>query len=428
MIRKQLKKGAMVAITIALMITPIGCTRESVGNMSGTETSTEASKESETKASEKHTEKSTQKASEKTTEKSTKATEETTEEGTETITESSTEETPAEIPAETTEEMPAETPVDTSAETPVETPVESYIPDPPATPSSSLSFMDSNAISSEYMWYVRNYNIDCEGMYQRGRALRNAGDIYDIATAVAREAYNIGGRNCIEYAFNSYFMCMGAGIECYFARNSVPGWYGHTCNMVNLAGEYFYMEPQLAQGFALWTSAAWYPLPNGSLFRYENGMDIIQDIYGNSYTVDKAYDYPEAVYNKIGAEFFRGWNEECKNIEGATPLEVEDEELHQMAKTLRNYNYGTYYFQPLKDAYEAKIENKQPGEGLAVFISNERYSYTNGDDASEYGRRMCQRVYNYYDYKSVDKIGIQFGHYDANLDGDIFGVVIYGKK
>lgn len=171
-----------------------------------------------------------------------------------------------------------------------------YIPEPEPTPepvTPNTSIVDIDMTDDQMYVFLTLYPIDYEGMYQAGQNLSYDGTDYGKAKAVCEYAYNCGGRNCIEYALNAYFVAQGAGLECYLARSSKYDWYGHVANIVNIDGQYYYMEPQGNITGSPKTFAATGPQDNGEIISYPNGLDVISDIYDNRYDCCIATDWYE---------------------------------------------------------------------------------------------------------------------------------------
>lgn len=155
-----------------------------------------------------------------------------------------------------------------------------------APPESDNQVVDINAVSDQMWVFLECYPIDYNGMYEAGKQLSHDGSDISRAKAISNYAYNQGGRNCIEYALNAYFLAKGAGIECYIARSSKYDWYGHVANVVNLDGQWYYMEPQDDIVGSPTTYAAGGTASDGSVISYPDGLDIVTDIYDNQISVN----------------------------------------------------------------------------------------------------------------------------------------------
>lgn len=156
--------------------------------------------------------------------------------------------------------------------------------EPPA-PEPNDQVVDVNAVSDQMWVFLECYPIDYSGMYNAGKQLSNDGSDISKARAVSNYAYNQGGRNCIEYALNAYFLAKGAGLECYIARSSKYDWYGHVANVIKLDGEWYYMEPQGNIVGSPTTYAAGGTASDGSVISYPDGLDVVTDIYDNQINV-----------------------------------------------------------------------------------------------------------------------------------------------
>ena len=113
-----------------------------------------------------------------------------------------------------------------------------------------------------------------------------SGSELDRAAAALADANAMGGRNCIEYALNAYFLGKGAGIDITIARSSKYDWYGHVANTIKLDGKWYYMEPQGNIVGSPYTYAA-----GGNGISYPNGLDITTDIYERNVSVTIADDW-----------------------------------------------------------------------------------------------------------------------------------------
>ena len=164
-----------------------------------------------------------------------------------------------------------------------------YIPEPEPIPepvAPNTSIVDIDMTDDQMYVFLTLYPIDYEGMYQAGQNLSYDGTNYGKAKAVCEYAYNCGGRNCIEYALNAYFVAQGAGLECYLARSSKYDWYGHVANIVNIDGQYYYMEPMTNETTANTAIAFGGYRADGSGIIDPVPLDIFFDIYDNRYSFD----------------------------------------------------------------------------------------------------------------------------------------------
>ena len=155
---------------------------------------------------------------------------------------------------------------------------------------SSMCYIFGNGTSpimNLQIWvFLSDYPIDCVGKFQAGQNLSYDGTDYGKAKAVCEYAYNCGGRNCIEYALNAYFVAQGAGLECYLARSSKYDWYGHVANIVNIDGQYYYMEPMTNETTANTAIAFGGYRADGSGIIDPVPLDIFFDIYDNRYSLN----------------------------------------------------------------------------------------------------------------------------------------------
>lgn len=163
---------------------------------------------------------------------------------------------------------------------------------PPA-PEPNDQVVDINSVSDQMWVFLECYPIDYSGMYNAGKQLSNDGSDISKARAVSNYAYNQGGRNCIEYALNAYFLAKGAGLECYIARSSKYDWYGHVANVIKLDGEWYYMEPQDNIVGSPTTYAAGGTASDGSVISYPDGLDVVTDIYDNQISVKISQNWYE---------------------------------------------------------------------------------------------------------------------------------------
>ncbi len=155
---------------------------------------------------------------------------------------------------------------------------------------SSMCYIFGNGTSpimNLQIWvFLSDYPIDCVGKFQAGQNLSYDGTDYGKAKAVCEYAYNCGGRNCIEYALNAYFVAQGAGLECYLARSSQYDWYSHVANIVRIDGQYYYMEPMTNETTANTAIAFGGYRADGSGIIDPVPLDIFFDIYDNRYSFD----------------------------------------------------------------------------------------------------------------------------------------------
>ena len=94
--------------------------------------------------------------------------------------------------------------------------------------------VDMNDLSPQMWVFLTEYGIDHDTLYMKGQGY--SGSELDRAAAALADANAMGGRNCIEYALNAYFLYDGAGLDCGIAFASYDGWYGHVVNVVKIDG------------------------------------------------------------------------------------------------------------------------------------------------------------------------------------------------
>lgn len=151
-------------------------------------------------------------------------------------------------------------------------------PQPTEPPTPKPQILDYDRLDDQMQTFIDGYDIDYNWLYEKGANLTHDGTDYGKAVAICNETEAMGGINCINYAINAYFMSKGAGLECYIARSSDYGWYGHVANIIKLDDKYYYMEPMGDVVGAPTTC------PSGDL-PYPNGLDIVTDIYDNRINV-----------------------------------------------------------------------------------------------------------------------------------------------
>lgn len=155
---------------------------------------------------------------------------------------------------------------------------------------SSIYGSFSDYLDLQLWTFIDSYPINCLDLYNAGQNLQYDGTEYGRARAVCQYAYDLGGCNCIEHALNTYFIAKGAGLECYIARSSKYGWYGHVANVISINGNYYLMEPQANIAIAPDTYAQMGTASDGSTISYPDGLDIVSDIYENHYSFDIRHD------------------------------------------------------------------------------------------------------------------------------------------
>ena len=82
-----------------------------------------------------------------------------------------------------------------------------------------------------------------------GRSLSHNGSDYSKAEAVYNWMTENGSGTCVNYSWQTYYLCKGTGLECYLARTPSK-LYGHVANVVKVNGTWFVLDTQ-GQGFLL---------------------------------------------------------------------------------------------------------------------------------------------------------------------------------
>ena len=82
-----------------------------------------------------------------------------------------------------------------------------------------------------------------------GRNLSHDGSDYGKAEAVYNWMTENGSGTCVNYSWQTYYLCKGMGIECYLAWTPSKI-YGHVANVVKINGTWFVLDTQ-GQGFLL---------------------------------------------------------------------------------------------------------------------------------------------------------------------------------
>lgn len=108
--------------------------------------------------------------------------------------------------------------------------------EPPA-PEPDNQVVDINAVSDQMWTFLEMYPISYNELYSKGESF--TGSEMDRALACMEYANQLGGRNCIEYALNAYFLFKGSGLECAIVFASNDGWYGHVENAVKIDGKWY---------------------------------------------------------------------------------------------------------------------------------------------------------------------------------------------
>lgn len=82
-----------------------------------------------------------------------------------------------------------------------------------------------------------------EKLMEIGRNLPHDGTDYGKALAVYEYMTANGSGTCVNYAYQTYFICKGAGLECYFACTPAQ-LYGHVANVVKIDGLWHVLDTQ----------------------------------------------------------------------------------------------------------------------------------------------------------------------------------------
>lgn len=82
-----------------------------------------------------------------------------------------------------------------------------------------------------------------------GRSFSHNGSDYSKAEAVYNWMTENGSGTCVNYSWQTYYLCKGTGLECYLAWTPSK-LYGHVANVVKVNGTWFVLDTQ-GQGFLL---------------------------------------------------------------------------------------------------------------------------------------------------------------------------------
>ena len=107
----------------------------------------------------------------------------------------------------------------------------------PSAPEPDDRVVDVDALTDQVWAFIEYYPIDFNNMYKQGKTF--GGSDFDKAVSILEYANDLGGRNCIEYALNAYFLYQGAGLECAITFASLNEWYGHVANVVKIDGTWY---------------------------------------------------------------------------------------------------------------------------------------------------------------------------------------------
>lgn len=91
--------------------------------------------------------------------------------------------------------------------------------------------------------------IEEERYMDIGRSLFHNGSDYSKAEAVYNWMTENGSGTCVNYSWQTYYLCKGTGLECYLAWTPSK-LYGHVANVVKVNGTWFVLDTQ-GQGFLL---------------------------------------------------------------------------------------------------------------------------------------------------------------------------------
>lgn len=80
-----------------------------------------------------------------------------------------------------------------------------------------------------------------------GKGLGNNGSEYSKAEAVYDWMINNGSGTCVNYSWQTYYLCKGIGLKCYLAWTPSK-LYGHVANVVLIDGTWFVLDTQ-GEGF-----------------------------------------------------------------------------------------------------------------------------------------------------------------------------------
>lgn len=76
-----------------------------------------------------------------------------------------------------------------------------------------------------------------------GRSLSHNGSDYSKAEAVYNWMTENGSGTCVNYSWQTYYLCKGTGLECYLAWTPSK-LYGHVANVVKVNGTWFVLDTQ----------------------------------------------------------------------------------------------------------------------------------------------------------------------------------------
>ena len=96
--------------------------------------------------------------------------------------------------------------------------------------------LDWTKVTLQVGLFIDEYPTRYQELYEKGATF--TGTEKEKAEAILNYAYSLGGRNCIDYALNAYFLYQGAGLQTALTFESNNGWYGHVANVVKVNGKW----------------------------------------------------------------------------------------------------------------------------------------------------------------------------------------------
>lgn len=96
--------------------------------------------------------------------------------------------------------------------------------------------LDWTKVTLQVGLFIDEYPTRYQELYEKGATF--TGTEKEKAEAILNYAYSLGGRNCIDYALNAYFLYQGAGLQTALTFESNNGWYGHVANVVKVNGQW----------------------------------------------------------------------------------------------------------------------------------------------------------------------------------------------
>lgn len=82
-----------------------------------------------------------------------------------------------------------------------------------------------------------------EKLMERGRELSHDGSEFGKAQAVFSLMQNIGHGTCVNFAYQTMYICKGVGLECLYAQTDA-GLGGHFANIVKISGVWYVFDTQ----------------------------------------------------------------------------------------------------------------------------------------------------------------------------------------